>query len=103
MNIKEFKEFFEGWNDKKILVRKSRNIFTVTVLVRGALAELKIDIAQEWVCIGSDNVVRLTGYTMTQNNPVAKHARKFNLATVQADRKKRDKAGYQKHKKLPQE
>lgn len=32
------------------------------------------------------------------NNLVAKHARKFNTATVQKDRKKADKRGYTKHK-----
>ena len=31
-------------------------------------------------------------------NPVAKHARTFNKATVMTDRKKREKAGYTKHK-----
>lgn len=31
-------------------------------------------------------------------NPVAKHARKFNKASVQRDRKKDDKRGYTKHK-----
>lgn len=33
------------------------------------------------------------------NNPVAKHARKFNKANVQVDRKKAKKSGYEKHKK----
>lgn len=32
------------------------------------------------------------------NNLVAKHARTFNKATVQADKKKKSKKGYQKHK-----
>ena len=32
------------------------------------------------------------------NNFVAKHARKFNKATVQRDRKKAVKSGYKKHK-----
>jgi hypothetical protein len=32
------------------------------------------------------------------NNLVAKHARKFNLATVQVDRKKAAKRGHIKHK-----
>ena len=31
-------------------------------------------------------------------NPVARHARTFNKATVMTDRKKREKAGYTKHK-----
>ena len=31
-------------------------------------------------------------------NPVAKYARQFNKSSVQADRKKASKAGYQKHK-----
>lgn len=31
-------------------------------------------------------------------NPVAKFARKFNVATVQKDRKKANDRGYQKHK-----
>jgi len=33
------------------------------------------------------------------NNLVAKHARKYNKATVQTDRKKAAKRGYSKHKK----
>lgn len=32
------------------------------------------------------------------NNLVAKHSRKFNLATVQTDRKKASKRGHRKHK-----
>ena len=32
------------------------------------------------------------------NNPVAKHMRKFNLATTQVDRKKASKRGHRKHK-----
>jgi hypothetical protein len=35
---------------------------------------------------------------MKRNNPVAKHAREFNKATVQVDRKKASKRGYVKHK-----
>jgi len=33
------------------------------------------------------------------NNLTAKHARKFNKATVMVDRKKARKSGYKKHKK----
>lgn len=32
------------------------------------------------------------------NNLVAKHASKFNKATIQADRKRKSKDGYIKHK-----
>lgn len=32
------------------------------------------------------------------NNPVAKHCRTYNKATVQKDRKKASKKGYRKHK-----
>lgn len=35
---------------------------------------------------------------MKTRNPVAKHLRQFNKATVQTDRKKRAKNGYKKHK-----
>lgn len=35
---------------------------------------------------------------MKTRNPVAKHARTFNKATVQADKKKMIKKGYTKHK-----
>ena len=34
------------------------------------------------------------------NNLVAKHARKFNKAAVQIDRKKAAKKGYTKHKRI---
>lgn len=34
----------------------------------------------------------------SRHNPVAKHARQFNKAAVMADRKRRQKAGYRKHK-----
>jgi len=34
-----------------------------------------------------------------KNNPVAKYLRKFNTAKVMEDRKKREKKGYNKHKK----
>lgn len=33
-----------------------------------------------------------------KNNPVAKHARKFNKAHVMVDKKKRVKKGHRKHK-----
>lgn len=33
-------------------------------------------------------------------NPVAKNARKFNLAHVHKDKKKESKRGYEKHKSL---
>jgi hypothetical protein len=36
--------------------------------------------------------------TRRQNNLVAKHARKFNLAHTFADRKQKDKRGHRKHK-----
>lgn len=35
----------------------------------------------------------------TKTNPVAKYSRRFNRATVQRDRKKAEKRGYQKHKR----
>lgn len=34
-------------------------------------------------------------------NPVAKHARTFNLAHVHEDRKQKAKRGYKKHKNNP--
>jgi hypothetical protein len=37
---------------------------------------------------------------MNQRNPVARHCRQFNKATVQRDKKKAAKRGYRKHKKL---
>lgn len=36
---------------------------------------------------------------MKERNFVAKYSRQFNKASVQTDRKKRDKRGYVKHKK----
>lgn len=38
-----------------------------------------------------------------KTNPVAKYSRKYNKSTVQTDRKKAMKRGYEKHKKVPQE
>jgi len=35
----------------------------------------------------------------TIHNPVAKHARTYNKSTIQVDRKKAARKGYQKHKK----
>jgi len=35
---------------------------------------------------------------MKKNNPVARHARAFNKAAVQVDRKKAARRGYRKHK-----
>jgi hypothetical protein len=35
------------------------------------------------------------------NNPVAKHAKKFNKSAVHKDRKKAQKKGDRKHKGLP--
>ncbi len=35
---------------------------------------------------------------VTQRNPVARNLREFNKATVEIDKKKRDKTGYKKHK-----
>ena len=35
---------------------------------------------------------------MTQNNPVAKYARKFNKSHVMRDRKRDAKRGYRKHR-----
>lgn len=35
----------------------------------------------------------------SRRNPVAKHAAQYNKATVQVDRKRREKNGYQKYKK----
>jgi len=37
--------------------------------------------------------------SIKQRNFVAKHMLKFNKATVEEDRKKKDKRGYAKHKK----
>ena len=36
--------------------------------------------------------------TQTRSNPVAKYAKKYNVATVQEDRKKAAKRGKVKHK-----
>lgn len=36
---------------------------------------------------------------MKSRNPVAKHLREFNKATVQVDKKKEEKKGRKKHKK----
>ena len=36
----------------------------------------------------------------TTSNPVAKHLRAFNRPAVQRDRKKDDRRGYEKHRKV---
>lgn len=38
---------------------------------------------------------------MKTRNPVARHCRTFNRATVQVDRRKAAKRGYQKHRGHP--